>query len=259
MKRTSSLPANSGRKYGWLPDVPDQRDFLYSAPFSNLQALPPRTDLRPACPAVYDQEALGSCTANAVAAAVQFDRMRQRIDPFAPSRLFLYYNERMVENTVNSDSGSHLRVGIKCIASHGDCRETKWPYDAGRFMVKPPETCYQDALHYQVVSYQKVLQDLSQMRACLASGFPFIFGFSVYSSFECPDVAKKGELPMPSTGERLLGGHAVMAVGYDDFRQVFMVRNSWGTNWGMDGYFTMPYAYLCQPSLAADFWTLRLA
>src|SRR5438128_696006 len=117
------------KRYGWLPDVPDQRDHVYAAPSGVLHKLPAKIDLRPKCPPVYNQGQLGSCTANAIAAAVQFDRMKQNLKPaFAPSRLFIYYNERAIEGTVDNDSGAMLRDGIKSIAKQGDCAETHWPY-----------------------------------------------------------------------------------------------------------------------------------
>jgi C1A family cysteine protease len=107
------------------------------------------------------------------------------------------------------------------------------------------------------MSYQRVVRSLPQLRGCLAEGFPFIFGFTVYESFESDAVASTGVAPMPGPGERVLGGHAVLAVGYDDADQRFLVRNSWGTKWGNGGYFTMPYAYLTERNLSSDFWTLR--
>jgi C1A family cysteine protease len=103
-----------------------------------------------------------------------------------------------------------------------------------------------------------MVQDLNQMKGCLASGYPFVFGFTVYKSFEDDAVAQSGHAPMPAAGEQVLGGHAVSAVGYDDAQQWFICRNSWGTGWGMQGYFTLPYAYLTQASLSDDFWTIRL-
>jgi len=109
-----------------------------------------------------------------------------------------------------------------------------------------------------VVSYQRLVQTERQMKTCLASGFPFVFGFSVYESFESESVAKTGKAPMPKKGEKMLGGHAVMAVGYDDAQGRFIVRNSWGPKWGMEGYFSIPYNYLLSDTLSADFWTIRL-
>ena len=246
------------RHYGWIPDQPDQRDHLYAVPPQYLTALPARTDLRAKCPPVYDQGQLGSCTANAIGGALEFDRIQQKLPPFVPSRLFIYYNERVIEGTVRSDSGAQIRDGIKSVASQGACPETEWPYVISKFAVKPPARAYKDAALDRAVSYQSIVQDLNQMKGCLASGFPFVFGFTVYESFETTVVAKTGHAPMPGWAERPVGGHAVMAVGYDDSSGWFIARNSWGPGWGMKGYFTLPYAYLIQPGLSSDFWTVRL-
>ena len=246
------------RHYGWIPDIPDQRDHRYAAPPANLTALPRSVDLRKRCPAVYDQGALGSCTANAIGGAIEFDRLKQKLPDFVPSRLFIYYNERKIEGTIGIDSGAMIRDGIKSVASDGVCPEPEWPYVISKFAQKPPAQAYRDALQDRAVSYQRLIQDLSQMKGCLASGYPFIFGFTVYESFETATVARTGHAPLPEPGERAVGGHAVVAVGYDDAKEWFLVRNSWGTAWGMKGYFTMPYSYLIQLGLAADFWTIRL-
>ncbi len=245
--------------YGWLPDVPDHRDFLYATSMVHIAKLPAKADLRPHCPPVYDQGALGSCTANAIGGAMQFERHKQKLKPdFVPSRLFIYYNERVMENSVDSDAGAQIRDGIKSIANQGDCPEKEWPYDIAKFTHKPKQECYQDAIKYKAVQYQRVPQILNQMKGCLASGYPFVFGFSVYTEFESDAAAKTGEINMPGPKEKLLGGHAVVAVGYDDSTQRFIVRNSWGDWWGIKGYFTMPYSYLTDSNLADDFWTIRL-
>jgi C1A family cysteine protease len=247
------------QRYGWIPDLPDHRDFFYAAPVATLQQLPPSVDLRTQCPAVYDQGQLGSCTANAIAAAIEFDQMKQQLPQiFVPSRLFIYYNERSMEGTVASDSGAQIRDGIKSVAKQGDCPETEWPYLPAQFATQPPPACYQTAQQNRVTSYQRLAQNAMQMKGCLASGYPFVFGFTVYESFESPAVAQSGHAPLPGPNETVLGGHAVMAVGYDDAQQWSIVRNSWGDGWGMAGYFTLPYAYLVQPSLASDFWTVRI-
>jgi C1A family cysteine protease len=245
-------------RYGWIPDLPDQRDHMYAAPPAFLTALPPSADLRPQCPGVYDQGQLGSCTANAIGAAIEFDRLKQKLPDLVPSRLFIYYNERVIEGTVHSDSGAQIRDGIKTVASQGVCPEPEWPYDISKFTTKPSAKAYKDAIADRAVSYQSVTQDLNQMKGCLASGYPFVFGFTVYESFEGPAVAQSGHAPMPASGEKTLGGHAVLAVGYEDANQWFLVRNSWGTTWGLAGYFTLPYTYLIQPGLARDLWTIRL-
>lgn len=247
------------KNYGWQRDIPDQRDHLYAAPIANLTALPPSVDLRSVCPPVYDQGELGCCTGNGIAGAIHFDRMKQKLTPdFIPSRLFIYYNERVIEHTVNSDSGAMIRDGIKSVAQKGDCPESEWPYDITKFASQPPPQCYKDARKYTVVQYQRLVQSLNQMKACLASGYPFVFGFTVYDSFESTQVAQTGIVPMPAPAEKVVGGHCVVAVGYDDALQCFFVRNSWGNAWGMKGYCTMPYAYLTDPNLASDSWTIRV-
>ena len=244
--------------YGWLPDLPDHRDILFAAPVELAGAPPAKADLRAQCPPVYDQGQLGSCTANAIAGVIEFDRLKQTLSDYTPSRLFIYYNERFIEHSVDSDSGAQIRDGIKSVARQGDCPETEWPYVIAKFKSKPPKKCYADALKYKVVLYQRVTQTLSQLKGCLAAGYPFVFGFTVYESFESARVAKTGHAGLPKSGEAVIGGHAVVGVGYDDATQWFIVRNSWGGKWGMNGYFTLPYAYLTDENLASDFWTIRV-
>jgi C1A family cysteine protease len=245
--------------YGWLPDLPDHRDHLYAAPVEVAGALPASIDLRAQCPPVYDQGQLGSCTANAIAGAIEFDQMKQNLAQiFTPARLFIYYNERVIEHTVDSDSGAQIRDGIKSVGQQGDCPEIEWPYAISKFKIKPPKNCYADALKYKAVLYQRLTPVLSQLKGCLASGYPFVFGFTVYESFESAQVAKTGHASLPKSSEQSIGGHAVMCVGYDDAKQWFIVRNSWGPKWGMKGYFTLPYSYLISANLASDFWTIRV-
>jgi C1A family cysteine protease len=246
--------------FGWVPDLPDHRDFLYAAPVVNLAALPTSADLRPQCPKeVYDQGQLGSCTANSIAGALEFDQIKEvEATIFTPSRLFIYYNERSMEHTVNTDSGAQIRDGIKSVGSIGAPPEADWSYDITKFADRPPTKAFTDAPLGKALQYQRVAQVLNQMKGCLASGYPFVFGFTVYDSFETDQVATTGVVPMPATTDKVLGGHAVLAVGYDDKSQRFIVRNSWGPGWGMKGYFTMPYAYLTDSNLSDDFWTVRL-
>ena len=248
----------STHKFGWVPDLPDQRDFMYAAPHALKLNMPAKVDLRKGCPPVYDQGQIGSCTANGLAAAYEFNLKKQKKPDFMPSRLFIYYNERVVENTVHSDAGALIRDGIKVMNSQGVCTETSWPYDVTKFTKKPPATCYTAAKKNAIQSYQRLVNTLQQLKGCLAEGFPFVYGFTVYESFESDAVAKSGKMPMPGMKEKTLGGHCVMCVGYDDAKQVFIVRNSWGTGWGDKGYFYMPYAYMTSDSLCDDFWTIRL-
>ena len=266
-----SVTARKTAGYGWKPDLPDARDHLYSAPQIALAALPPSVDLRSGCPPVYNQGRIGSCTANAIAAAFEFILKKENLPDFMPSRLFIYYNERAMEHHAEYDSGAQIRDGVKSVANLGACSEDEWPYDdtppvsdGGKFPdgardgEKPPPQCYTDALQNRVTAYSRVLRDPDQLRGCLAAGYPFVFGFTVYESFESADVAKSGVVPMPQPGEQVLGGHAVLAAGYDDSAQTFTVRNSWGPDWGQAGYFTLPYAYLTATGLSSDFWTIRI-
>jgi C1A family cysteine protease len=246
------------QRYGWVPDLPDQRDHTFAVAAGIVAKIPDKADLRNQCPAVYNQGQLGSCTANAIAGALEFDRIKQKLNKFVPSRLFIYYNERVMEGTVASDSGAQIRDGIKSVAAQGDCPEPEWPYNIAQFAVQPPQSCYADALKYKAIQYQSVTQNLANMQGCLASGYPFVFGFTVYESFESAAVAKTGDMPMPRSGESTVGGHAVLAVGYDSNKRVFIVRNSWGAGWGDKGYFYMPYAYLLDDNLSDDLWTIRI-
>lgn len=252
-------------RYGWRPDLPDVRDLTRMAPHLTIASLPPSADLRgPNMPDVYDQGELGSCTANAIAAAHEFLQRRQGEAAFTPSRLFVYYNERVIEGTVDQDAGAMLRDGIKSVARLGVCPENAadapnggaWPYDPALFAECPPDPCYTVAADHQALRYHRVPRNLQQMQAVLAGGLPFVFGFTVYESFESAEVADTGVVHMPAAGESAIGGHAVLAVGYDDAAQCFLVRNSWGPSWGIGGYFTMPYEYVLHRGLASDFWRL---
>src|SRR3954454_19702763 len=142
-RRASAPQARTIRGYGWTPDLPDHRDRVYSAPMRILGALPPSVRLRPVCPPVVDQGELGSCTANAIAVALQFDQMKQKLaDVFLPSRLFIYYNERVMEGTVNEDAGAMIRDGIKSVSKEGAPHEKLWPYVIAKFKTKPTEAAY---------------------------------------------------------------------------------------------------------------------
>jgi C1A family cysteine protease len=251
-------------RYGWIPDLPDHRDLVFSAPHSILRKLPRSINLSGKCPPVYDQGELGSCTANAIGGAIEFDQIKQRLRTFIPSRLFIYYNERAIEDTISEDSGAMIRDGIKSVAKQGVCPEKMWPYDPSPFppnrllTKKPTATCYREAIKHTAVRYQRVSRSLTQMKGCLASGYPFVVGFTVYESFESDAVARTGIMPMPGARDSVVGGHAVMAVGYDDRADRFRMRNSWGSKWGARGYFTMPYAYLLDANLSDDFWQITL-
>ncbi len=169
--------------YGWIPDIPDTRDHILQLP-RKAAVLPPSVDLRAQCPSVYDQGQLGSCTANAIAGAIEFDQRKEQLaQPFTPSRLFIYYNERVMENSVASDAGAQIRDGIKSVAAQGVCPEPLWPYVTDQFATPPSAPCYKIAKTHPAVSYSRVPQDPAQLKACLAAGYPFVLGITVYESF----------------------------------------------------------------------------
>ncbi len=245
-------------KYGWKPDLPDFRDVMFAPPPDLPTLLPPELQLRDIFPPAYNQHALGSCTGNAIAGAVQFDRRVQKLEDWTPSRLLIYYMERAKEHTITEDSGAQIRVGIKCISKQGTCPESFWPYNVDKFTERPPQAVFDISKLHPAVEYRSVPQKCHALKACIASGFPFVFGFSVYDSFESDVVSATGLVPMPDPRESRLGGHAVLACGYNDHTQEFTVRNSWGAAWGDGGYCYMPYNYLTNPQLARDFWVVRM-
>lgn len=241
--------------YGWKKDLPDHRDLKYTY---HAISLPEKVDLRPEMPLVYDQGQLGSCTANAGGAAFAYMHKKNENELFMPSRLFIYYNTRKRDGTIKYDAGSTIRSTIKAMAKNGAAREDLWPYDINKFAVKPLVRVYKDGKTNLVISYLKVAQNEAALKTSLAQGFPVVFGFSVYDSFESSDTANTGVVPMPSSDESFVGGHAVLLVGYDDTQNMFIVRNSWSDRWGDKGYCYMPYEFILNNDLAADFWTIRL-
>lgn len=255
-----------GVKYGWRRDRPDIRDFKFERMVKlkalRTASLPSHVYLRRFCSEVTDQGSLGSCTANALTNLLEFNECaagRGGAQFKDLSRLFVYYNERMLEGATGQDAGAELRDGIKTLAVQGVCAETEWPYVENKFAMLPTVQCYADALPYRIHSYY-TMNTLTDMRVCLANGNAFVFGFTVYESFESDTVANTGIVPMPKAREQVLGGHAVMAMGYNDAQQRFLIKNSWGKHWGLKGelggYFTMPYEYISNSALASDFWTV---
>lgn len=251
---------------GWRPDFPDIRDRVFPlAKMVSPQKLPDITDLRTApcgAPPIYDQLALGSCTGNGIAGGIQYQLMRQGSPPLGPSgipsRLMIYFNERQAEGTISYDSGASIRDGIKAVAQLGVCDESEWPYDISQFATAPPVSCYTDAAHHVVSQYLSVHQEEESLMGTLAAGYYVVFGFTVYESFLTAQVATSGVMPLPDPSENVMGGHCVVLVGYDITRQVWIVRNSWGSSWGKFGYFEMPWQVPLDEDMSDDFWAIEV-
>jgi C1A family cysteine protease len=233
-------------------------DWKYRPNASVMRRLPAVVDLRRHCPPVYDQLHLNSCSANAIAAALRYDELKEgRPDVPSPSRLFIYYNERVLAGVVTTDSPVSLRDGYRTIAKVGTCPEALWPYQVRRFRRQPTPPCYRAAHGCRAIAYYRIRRAVSQMRACLADGYPFVMALAIHQSAKGRDVRRTGVLPVPTRGDRLLGGHAVLAVGYDHVRRLLLFRNSWGSGWGDHGYGYLPYAFVASSALTWDFWTMR--
>jgi C1A family cysteine protease len=168
-----------------------------------------------------------------------------------------------MEGTVSEDAGASIRDGMKSVANQGVCPESEWPYNIKKFTVKPTKQCYTDALKFRSVVYRSVPQNLNSIKSALATARGVVFGISVYESFESDAVAKTGIVPLPAKGEKMLGGHCVRLVGYTDSGLAdvpagyFIGMNSWGTGWGLKGFFALPYAYVTNPNLASDLWVVN--
>jgi C1A family cysteine protease len=172
------------------------------------------------------------------------------------SRLYAYYNARLLGGTVLWDSGSTIRTVVKAGRKLGVCRESLWPYEIAQFDQHPSAACYKEGRKHQITAYQR-LTTLDEIRACLVMGLPVVFGFAVYEHVLSEATAKTGVLRVPEQDERMLGGHAILAVGYNDNTKTVLFRNSWGAAWGQSGYGTMPYEYFTTLELASDFWSVQ--
>ena len=252
------------RRYTVIKDLPDARDHLAAPPPLDA-ALPERVDLSAWLGPVKDQGQLGACTGFAFSGlreflfrkftAYELDKaLEASLAVFSP--LFLYYQERALEGDIGTDGGAQSRTGVKVLAATGVCLESSDPYIPARFEIAPSAQAVAEAPLYRIGAYHRVL-DLNTLRSVLASGYVSSLGIQVYASFESDTVAATGTVPLPLTDERCLGGHEVLAFGYDDAAHVVMVRNSWGTGWGQAGDFTLPYEYF-DGLLVMDMWTAHL-
>lgn len=250
--------------YGWRPDLPDARDHIFRPRSLAKKLTTVRLKDKFSMPKVVDQGNLGSCTGNGIGGIIMFNILNKHItnplaEPFDfPSRLHIYYFERYLEKTINEDAGAEIRDGIKAVAKWGVPAENLWPYDISKFTNKPNPAALKDALQFKALEYQRVDNtSKASIVAALNMGYPVVDGFTVYESFESDAVAKTGKVPMPGKSENVLGGHCTYIVGYDAQADRFEKVNSWGTNWGVSGNFSMPAKYLTNSNMADDFWIIK--
>lgn len=250
----------SQHRYGLVHDRHDDRDLRFSqvANKLGLVSLPPMVDLRPVCSPVRDQGDLGSCTGFA-AIGFRESLLLQTTKPFVGlSPLYIYYWERVREHTINNDAGATIRSAVKTLRKFGAAPEALWPYDISKFRDRPSPEAIAAAKDYTISAYHRV-NNIIEMKQALAIKHPIIIGIEVWESFESDEVKKTGIVPIPDfRTEMMLGGHALCVVGYNDAKRVFLVKNSWGTDWGVDGYCTIPYNFFAPKfKLVMDMWTGR--
>lgn len=255
LSRVPSVLLNNPKKNNLQRSAPDRRDHRIALLNTNSK-LPSGVNLKSNLPFVFDQGQIGSCTANSAGSMYSWVVNKNKGGVFVPSRMFLYYNTRVLHGTVSYDSGASLRNTMKALKNNGVCREATWPYLYDKLFTRPTENCYDEGSLRQAISYASVPININTMKTVVQAR-PFVLGIFVYSSFYNPSVAKTGIVPVPDIrNEKLLGGHAILVMGYDDRRKSFLCRNSWGTSWGINGDFYLPYAYATNPKIAFDAWVL---
>ena len=268
---------------GLIRQKEDERDVLYGIHFVYPQPIPRRVNLISKCPPIFNQGELGSCTANA---GVFARMMLEDSNSETLSRLYLYYKERVLEGTVHTDGGAEMRDVCKALKKYGVCTEETWPYDVNAFTKRPSRCANHEAANYKISAYRCLssdadMDDSKQINQYIAlTGKPVLAGIDVYESFESEETAHGVCAPYPDVSkEQLLGGHAIAFVGYDLDYDVYenssesakevlkslglenakgakLLRNSWGEDWGMQGYIWFPDIFITN-KLSWDFWTLE--
>lgn len=244
-------------RFGYKPSPIQPKDkSIYFRMSPQITSAVERVDLRSSMPPIVNQGDLSACTAVAVATAYQYDLMKAGVHTFLPSYLFLYYNERVLEECAEEDCGAFIPSGMKSISTLGIAPENWWPYDESKVLDKPTPQAYTEAKKHRCTSYYRVGQSQDQIHQALINGFPIIAGLNLYDSFCTKEVSKSGTMIMPPENDMKAGGHAVVIVGFDNTTQRYVARNSWGTSWGQDGHFTIPYAYLLNPDYCTEMWVM---
>lgn len=244
------------RILNWGPSFKHHLDARYDGVVRDTKILPATVDLREQSVPIFDQGQMGSCSGNALAAHYGFLQLKAGKPLWTASRLFIYYNERLKEGDPGEDGGATtLRDGCVSLYGMGVCSEDVWAYTESNLFVKPPQSAYGAAESNKIHSFVS-LNSMQDRKHCLASGYPWVFGIPIYSSFESNSVAESGVIPMPGWLDRAVGGHALLCIGYDDESQMYLFQNSWGTDWGDEGLGYIPYQYI--ETMGDDFYTLRL-
>jgi len=243
--------------YGWIPDKNDNEvDDNNTKYFSIHQAKYlngiPDCNLKSKCPPVYISSNLNSCVSNSVAFIYHYTQKKLDIN-ISPSRLFLYYNTRMIENTINKDVGCQIKNCLESINLYGVCNENEYPYKIDNVFNKPPVNFYNPDIK---IKFSKIEQTIDQIKLALNNNYPIIFGFNVFESFESDEIEKTGIVPYPNEEENILGGHCAVIIGCDSDKEVFIIRNCWGFIWGDKGYFYLPYQYVINTNFCDNFWII---
>lgn len=259
MNRPSKVKTKQMQRiYPWKRAPKRFTDLKFGMTAPDGVQIPESVDLEPIMPPCWDQCQSGSCTGHGVSGAL-VSSMHYAGKPFVmPSRLFIYFNERVIEGDTSTDAGAFIHDGLSALHKFGYCQETDWPFDLSQLTVQPSPLAYAAAKDNEISHYANMDgAPIESFKLTLAHGRGIVFGFDVYTAFESDEVAQTGILHKPTPDEKLLGGHCVMLAGYDDSKNAFKVRNSWGTGWGLNGYYYMDYDYVFS-SMASDFWVIKL-